>query len=376
MRHGQRQGSDHHAPVQSREGVTAVSKFDLVHSSEMPGGVVQTSPGRLAPRQVLDIHADLHRYMTGMSPQMRGLFADYARRDLEGHPEWAASHIHPARDGDLNVWLDSLGHDLAGATTFQVTAEMCDLAEALAINNTELGDITREDLPAEWGFMWFDKPLPRVSDDDGDRDPLKMHAVSWAAAGNIPVTIQSDGKPITSMDEAGGYTANLPCVRIREWGWNDNDDVIPRPLHLIGQTTTVLTPNIGTSLASVRLVHMIWILMGMEIVTATRQPPENRAARKRAANLKHNDVHVITLRRPAQHAEPAGEHRHIDWTCTWLVRRHDRHLERQPDHHAVASKPGGPCEVCGTRTARVRPYIKGPEGLPLRAHDILYRLSR
>lgn len=87
---------------------------------------------------------------------------------------------------------------------------------------------------------------------------------------------------------------------------------------------------------------------------------------------EHHDEHVVVIDEDGKVRFPYTDFE----SCTWLVRRHDRHLEHQPDHHAVASRPGGPCDVCGTRTARVRAHIKGPEGLPLRAHDILYRLAR
>ena len=37
---------------------------------------------------------------------------------------------------------------------------------------------------------------------------------------------------------------------------------------------------------------------------------------------------------------------------------------------------GPSCAVCETRITRIRPYVKGPDGLPLRAIEHVYRLAR
>jgi hypothetical protein len=80
---------------------------------------------------------------------------------------------------------------------------------------------------------------------------------------------------------------------------------------------------------------------------------------------------------------PEGEHRSIDWTCTWLVQGHARHLEDYDHamygkHRAVQDHDAGPgrCTTCGARTTWVRPYIKGPDGLPLKQTKQVYRLAR
>lgn len=317
----------------------------------------QACPRRLSAAEVLDLHSDLHRTTT--SPHMKRLFAEYAVEEAAGFPQWQASHLHPATSlDDLDPWLASLGSDLYGATTYQVTAEMLDLAEAMQINTPDLAALIEEDLPSDHGFMWLDRPITRPSIEDSEElPPLLMHAVSWSLIGTTPVRIAVD-------NQATNFVSEVRAVRIREWGWNDARDIIPRPLHLMGQSTALLGHGIKSPLPELQTIHMLWILMGMKITAASRETP-GRATRKRAANLASQEVRVVTLRRtrPAE-AKPSATPKHIDWTCTWLVRGHYRRA------------PHGGTFKDGTDRTWIEPYIKGPDGLPLSSASILYKLAR
>ena len=92
----------------------------------------QVCPRRLSAREVLDMHADLQRMLAQPEPWFHEGMLDYAVRDVGDKPQWMASHLHPSTSmSNLDPWFRSLGGDLFGATTYQVTAEMIDLAEAL-----------------------------------------------------------------------------------------------------------------------------------------------------------------------------------------------------------------------------------------------------
>jgi hypothetical protein len=280
---------------------------------------------------------------------------EYATLDLEPNPRWTASHIHPSVSlSDLGPWFDSFGIDLFGATTYQVTAEMVELAEGLTLNTPNLGILQERDLPAPWGFCWFDKPIPRPAIEDNGRPPLLVHAVSWSSVPAMPVLF---------ADLPGGVSAQttVPAVRIRKWGYNDDPNVFPRPLHLMGQNTVLMHDGIQTDMPDIHLIHMVWILMGMEIVS-TDVEEVGRGTRRRAENLRHQEVHVVRLRRTAR--RDTGAPRPVDWSCTWLVRGHPR------------AAPHGGTFADGRESTLVKPYIKGPEGLPFRASDLLYKLSR
>lgn len=308
-------------------------------------------------RQVLDLHADLHRSYVRPEPMMRRVMESYAQADLETHPEWAASHLHPARRlSDLEPWIRSFATDLFAATTYQVTAEMVDLAEGLTVKTPDLGEINRRELPAPWGFCWLDKPIPRPAIEDGDLPPQLMHAFSWALVPDLPVNIGNlDGSILTLTEQTAG-------VRLRKWGYCDDRDVYPRPLHLMGQNTIPVGHGIHTGLKDHHMIQMIWILMGMEIVS-DHVDTVDRGTRRRAGNLQNQEVHVVQLRRSVR-PERAGPPRKVDWSCTWLVRGHPR------------SAPHGGTFADGREETWVKPYIKGPEGLPFRASDLLYKLSR
>jgi len=365
--------------------VRAMRGFDNRNRPRRSLATSLVPPGRFDPadytappqsaRNVLDIHADLHRMLSRMDAQMRRQFEQYAVEDSLGHRIWAASHLHPSTSfSDLEPWLRSLATDLHGATTYQVTAEMIDLAVGLTETTPDLGDLVEEDIPAPWGFLWLDRPIPRPSVEDKPGDmPLLMQAVSWAQVPRIDVQIRmiqrEEGQPQHIEGDPEDYgvggqapltTVTVPGVRIREWGWLDQPGIIPRPLHLMGQSTAVTTPRVHTPLTHLHLIHMIWILMGMEIVASTPVRP-GRGGIRRAANLAQHQVHVVTLRRQAH--DP-GAIRHVDWSCTWLVRGHWR------------KAPHGGTFADGRARTWIRPYIKGPEGLPLRASDLLYKLRR
>lgn len=287
---------------------------------------------------------------------LRRVMQSYAEKDLQTNPEWAASHLHPARSlSDLDPWMNSFSKDLFGATTYQVTAEMVDLAEGLTQTTPNLGEMQERELPSPWGFCWLDKPIPRPAVDDEGMPPQLMHAFSWALVPELPVRIGNLDGSILTLTEA------TPGVRLRKWGYSDDQRYYPRPLHMMGQNTIPVGHNIHTGLSDHHMIQMIWILMGMEIVTSDPESVD-RAARRRAQNLKFQQVHVVQLRRTAR--RETGPPRKVDWACTWLVRGHPR----------VA--PHGGTFADGRTETWVKPHIKGPEGMPFRASDLLYKLSR
>lgn len=324
---------------------------------------------QMSAQDVLDIHADLQRQLAHPEPRFAERLMQYARADVEGHPEWTASHLHPARNwNDLRPWLASLGTDLFGARTYQVTTEMVELAEKLEPATPHLSELPEEDLPYPWGFIWLDKPIPSLAVDDNGRLPLLMHAVSWAVVPQLDVDIRITDEETSARGARdalllpdGVATVHMSAVRIRKWGYNADMRIEPRPLYLMGQHTIPTQLGIQTTLDDIRLLHMIWIMIGMEIVTSDPEMP-GRQGRKRAANLRFQQTHVVRLRR-ARHGEPEGGHRAVDWSCSWLVRGHWR------------KAPHGTFKDGRTRTW-VKPHIKGPDGAPLRASDLLYRLQR
>lgn len=293
---------------------------------------------RMTAGNVLDLLADLQRELHGS--QRRDAMRGYAVRQYQGD----RMDYHPGSSRDLDPWLDSLGTDLFGATAYQITSEMITLTENLR-DHGERAPFSPEDLPAPWGFMWLDRPVGKPNTAGVQ---LPVHAFSWA---QVPALRTADG------------TRARPGVRLRCWAYCGSRD--PFRLELFGQVTFQLGPGTVQDDPVLRLVHRLWLLMGMEITAISRELPD-RHARKRAANLRHQHVNVVTLRRPKHAQAAAGPHRHVDWSCTWIVRGHTRHYD-----HPLRTGPNA-----GLTDVWIKPYLKGPDGAPLRAGDILYRLSR
>jgi hypothetical protein len=317
----------------------------------------------MLPRQVIDLHADLTHSFTESNPQLKASMIEYARKDVETEPGWAYSHMHPAEsfeDRQMLKWYASLAIDLFGATTYQVTADMVRLAEHMTTmrSNRGPGELSLRELPAPWGFMWLDKSIPAPAVDDNGQEPLEFSAVSWAQVPGLNIGDPATGK----IDVVTG-------VRLRKWGYNDSVGVWPRPLHLMGQHTIPLDLNISyhAMVPDVEVIKMIWVLMGMEITSVAPSDQITRAYQKRIKDkIRHHDVNVVKLRRTKtiEHDEPAGPGRNIPWRYCWLVRGHWR---RAPNNGTFAD---------GREKVWIKPYIKGPGGMPLKVNDIIYKLQR
>ncbi len=136
-------------------------------------------------------------------------------------------------------------------------------------------------------------------------------------------------------------------------------------------------------------IYTLWMFMGTEIVMMPRPRIDRSSLRRARGSILQNEVNVVLLRRSAIRPEPTDdtEARSIDWSCRWLVSGHHRHIGSYVGdrHHAVPRKlPGSGhdiCVVCWARGEQVRitwvkPFLKGPQDLPLRASKQLSKLVR
>ena len=130
------------------------------------------------------------------------------------------------------------------------------------------------------------------------------------------------------------------------------------------------------------LVHTLWMFLGMEITSAERAPVSRqwrRQMQRRA--LKLSDIRVVLLRRIAHSSGEEAGRRLTDWQHRWPVQGHYRHIrapEGFAEHHGQAHVSGDEvaCTTCAGRLAWVRPYIKGPDGKPLKVSRTLMKLAR
>lgn len=267
-----------------------------------------------------------------------------------------------------------LGHGLAESVTFQVTANMCRDMMAVFGARQQIHRIDAQEMPCPRGFAWLDTPW-RVNDE------MAARALSWEYT---EVWSTSDDDTPSSL---------WPCARIALWLYEPDLPLPDQGYDTVGPlvlTHTVLMPLSrdfgwtgeddpeGSPNRFLSLIHLLWMFLGMEI-TSSEPAPVKAGYLRRARRAIHNPVvKVVTLRKLRHATDAPGTSRRIDWTCRWPVQGHYRHRERPADgHHAL---PGGldkHCTICGQETSWVRPYFKGPDGMPLKVTEkTVYRLAR
>lgn len=348
-----------------------------------------------APREVLDAHTVLYERLK-YPPQpvvrfYRQFFTDKSLRALQNDDglfqPWLQMFV-PARDE--HAFLEMIRRPLYGAATYQVSADIMSAVTATYQATVTHGAVlSAADLPSGTGFAWFDTPLVLT---DAGGFTIATRAISWGRQyvaedfmeGMWPPEGDSgrDGVRLTSyayVDDEDSMTDPEMAARMRSMGMPlsvSHSAFVPFSLPL-----PVRAPGGDVTHDDIfRWVHTLWMFMGTEIVT-TAQPHVERPSRRRAQRvLSSADVNVVTLRR-IRHGDTELPHRDIDWACRWVVQAHERHLGSYAGnaelHHAKVAGPGQPCLVCGLPTTHIRAYVKGPDGLPLKAvPETIYRVVR
>lgn len=298
--------------------------------------------------------------------------------------------FHPANNPEQFRAL--LRKDLFSARTYQVTEKMVDAVSGTVANSAKsVLKIEEDGLPSPCGFVWLDKEI-RSPDRNGNE--VAYRAISWG-----PQSL-SYGKV---GQEEPSYVA--PGVRVTFWTYTHDRDYywVEREanlhdakfayMELLYAHTNVIPfgTRVGIRLEDppeyredvIVWLRTLWAFMDTEIVSTAQQHvsrPFFRRAQKKS--LGRPDVNVVSLRHVVVPHDPDREpgHREIDWKCMWVVSGHHRHLESYTGtkHHAVPDPSSGNkfCSTCGSRITWVHAYVKGPEGMPLRSVEQLYRLER
>jgi hypothetical protein len=378
---------------------------------------------KATPEEVLDYHVKLTTTLRNAEPPVLSFFTWFIQDSWEKNFDRAAGMFYPlirperrfgktrAATGEDGRKLAHLIADgLAEAVTYQVTAEMVQVMRQTWERSMrgKIFHLDRRDLPGEAGFAYLDEPW-QMFDVRGDSDQVR--AVSWEYT--------------TAWVRKEHFLHDMPwaqpSVRLSLWTSGRDDAEADRlPEHVrervereLGHLTLLHTAVVpfdlrlelpheqeaaATSDSMTGLVHMLWTFLGMEIVGKHR-PPVQRAFRRRALrSIKHGEVHVVQLRRLAATGEDRDrEPGEVDWTCTWVVQGHWRHWEKPlKPHHAVvlygeeeslaghdpechkkaAERPHRHCITCGGAVSWVKPYIKGPDGMPLKVSRTLMLLAR
>lgn len=362
----------------------------------------------MRPSQVLDNHADLLTRLQAYDGFARYLgYAAYAD----------ASANSPSRydvdDAQTRNFVAAIKTAATGAARtaldYQVTEDMSLLVQHAANTLDETDRFFRSMPPSQSGLVFFERPL-QMHDVRG-----KTMLVHWGLWGPVTtsggpglmvllfndrlvepdeawtsdsMTVHRDGTPYTAEEEERGD------YLLGRWGYCGveimfDGQVIGPALQDPGEATMRrlyeegVAPHQGTNPG--RLMHALWLMLGQTITAATEQRGD-RPARRRMARMRLPGYVTVVALRHAKHARQEGESQ-VEWAHRWVVRGHPRWQPRgkrltdtHPHRYTYISGTTQACQVegCDHTLERIwiEPYVKGPEGLPLRQSNKLYRLQR
>lgn len=302
---------------------------------------------------------------------------------------------------DARRWMVEVAKDLFSAVPYQITADMVEIIQNISMQeDRSVEHIESAELPSEAGYMWFDIPILMY---DFQGRVVSLRAISWNVIPEMRVNTPTFGRSVMpgvrvvlwnlqgdpndwgNLPESATTLALGPLqfdhIMVFPFGerFDNREPDIPE---LVGGKSPL--PEGRTPHSALHFTHIAWQLMQTEIPSLHRQPPDKHTTKRLAArrSIKHGEVSVVTLRRTKAVEVEGTEHRDVDWTCTWLVTGHWRHLGTYdgprhhfiPDHASAGEHPV--CLTCGLRGTWIKPYVKGPDGLPLKDTRKLYRLSR
>lgn len=353
------------------------------------------------------------------------LLADYLAyhiRDSQEQDSRATAHYYPIdlTGGPADIpegrqLAQLLAKGLGDAEPYQVTGPMCtQMRDLFDLNKDQIPlRLSEGELPAPAGFAWLDRPwLLHL----GGGYWLPVRAVSWDCT----------SRPVAG--ENGVLARWVDCVRVTMWllladesafrRWEGGDDqartdkmanqigrLVPQSIELMPFDMELTpSPRFREQAAQVLgLLHILWMYLGTELPKSRPVVPAAPAVRKRVARtLKHDRIHIITLRKFSYIGDPLPRFpRLVNWSCRWDVKEHHRHIDEYDDgtdekgrrrrHKAKpASRVGAVLDddhdICGVclangQTVRITlvhgPYWKGPTNKPIRVKDrTLNRLSR
>lgn len=221
---------------------------------------------------------------------------------------------------------------------FYVTADMTQLAVAAARSMPDF-ELRREDLPSDFGLIYFDVPL--------NDDP------------KVPVSI-------CAWEQSTDYATGAG-VELRFYAFRDHPHPYPQwwlediMSAAYGGELLVIGDTEDTSRFWGYVIRCCWLLMQQRIATITDHRPDRASTRRLVRQGREPQrVRVISLRHPEAHGVPAEGGR--TYHHRWVVRGHWRRqwYSSQERHMPIW----------------ISPFIKGAEGAPLLGGEKVYVWQR
>jgi hypothetical protein len=298
-----------------------------------------------------------------------------------------------ASDTEAARFLKAIGRDLFTGRSYQVTTRMVRVLRDVFDQTLEgMEHVEPEEMPSESGFLWYDEPLQLRERKGG---LISIRAMSW---GPQPVYYRSQDLDVRLDVPAYAGASAQDGVRVAFWSMAGDpgsyQELLTSQVSMLGdlQLNHCMSFAYGTRFPKrvegkqgesvLHYAHLTWILLGAEISVHQRAHADRKMKPSLRKSVKHGDVSVIVLRRARPRPdEPRPEgHRQVDWKWRWFVQSFWRHIEGyEMKHHRAVSdgdEKGAHCTICGARVTRVREFVKGPPGRPLKQSKQLYRLTR
>ena len=355
------------------------SARDAVRSREELLAWLDTSPAapaKIRGLMLADAAQRLLRWMQGPQWQQMALV-----RAALGLPVTASTSPEEVP----RIWAETRGRELAELPLYVMTAEMMDVciaaAKALTVADAETITAAKQHtagyllLPED---LLLDNPIATADIEDirvlswfpsvaGGPDPKARHQLRLEPITRIVKWGRTFGGPmppkhLKNLAFADQLGVHLPPLLFSGESWlstwtadaearRDSLEALTNPQrevtagHVRGQV--ISDPEVSFV---DRFLAAFWRLCEQDIATVTG-PADPEVGGTMSIPPEVADVRVVTLRRHAP-TDQSGTHRPVAWSHRWIVEMHKRNqwYPKQGVHKVIF----------------VGPYIKGPEGLPLK----------
>lgn len=288
-----------------------------------------------------------------------------------------------------------LANSVRAAEVYRVSPDMSSMVQYAAsqLDETDLIDISLP--PTQCGIVRFDQPLPvkeirgktmlinwlvwgpmKIASKHGEESGVAV----WAFNDTLSTPDDTHREMLAQAAAHGGPAAEWYdsfVGRFATIGIDLMADGHPLGAHLqppsARQMREVLDEGVepGPGTNTMRYVHALWLLLN-QTITKVEDERAERPARRRAEKASlPSAVTVIRLRREVAAMDRHPSESAVEWQHRWITRGHWR-WQHVGEHYpgAVETEKGYRARIW------INPFIKGPEGAPIKQSEKVYDLAR
>lgn len=253
---------------------------------------------------------------------------------------------------------------LKNGVPYYWTEEVLETLEAVytTLDNVQ---IEISDLPCPVGFLYFPRPVRMGVSITGN--PRLVDAISW-----IGVVSEDTATGVSTENYAPERVTEISFIcysrqftgTLLPGAWINFD--LTKPYEIHKEETSSYLPSdmpqeerenlIEFSDNQLKFIMSAFLFLSQpafKIEEEALPRPARRRVEARKTENRQDSVRVVYLRRPQR--RPSGEHREVHWTHRWWIRLHWRTYRNE--------------DGSVKKRRLIFPYVKGPEGLELKAPD-------